>query len=248
MRNKREDEIMKERESQEERLESLGEIMKKHRKIVVGFSGGKDSTVVLDMARSIDQSIIGVFCNTGVEARTTYEYIKRCDNIVWLKPEMSFWKCIEKYGWPTMKGKGKNRTNHCCTLLKEKPMKKYIKEYNIDLVIDGLTADESRQRWMFLSHYGVYHYVKSWNVWKCHPIHDWKEREVWDYIRSKELDYNKGYDGDMERSGCQPCTAYCTWKIQLAKENFGLYAKVQSMRSQSLLEEWVSENQKEKRR
>ena len=204
----------------------------------VAFSGGKDSTAVLNLVRSINPDVVAVFCNTGVEAKTTYDYIKRVDNVIWLKPEKTFWQCVDEYGFPVMKGKGSQRVNACCEWLKDKPMRKWIKESGCDLVFTGLTMDESRQRMMFLKSWGQYGYVKSWNVWKCHPISDWSPEKVWDYIKENNLDYNIGYDNGMVRCGCQPCTAYCSWKKRLAKENFDLYAYIQHRRMQRLIEDY----------
>ena len=204
----------------------------------VGFSGGKDSTVVLDLVRKIDPDVPAVFCDTGVEAKSTYEYIKRVDNVIWLKPKKTYWQCVDEYGFPELKGKSKCRVNQCCEWLKDKPMKEYIKENGCDLVFTGLTMDESRQRMMFLKHYGNYMFVKSWNVWKCHPISDWSVDRVWNYIRENNLDYNKGYDNGMVRCGCQPCTAYCSWKSRLAKENWKMYVKIQHMRLQNLIDDY----------
>jgi len=218
--------------------EVISVALKEHKNPVVGFSGGKDSTAVLSLVRSINPNIKGVFCNTGVEAKSTYEYIKRVPSIVWLTPEKTFWELVEEYGFPTIKGKGKSRVNHCCEWLKDRPMKKYIKENNIDLLFDGLTIAESHQRFMFLKHYGKYHYVKTWKVWKCHPIAEWGEDQVWEYIRNNNLDYNKGYDHGMVRCGCQPCTAYKSWTKRLSKENFKLYEYVQKLRGQSLLDKY----------
>lgn len=220
-------------------MEIIEKALSEHKNPAIAFSGGKDSTVVLNLVREIDPNIKAVFCNTGVEHKTTYQYIKRVKNVIWLKPKKSFWDCIEEYGFPKMKGETSGiRQNQCCNWLKDKPMKEYIKENNIDLIFTGLTMAESHQRMMFLKSWGNYGYVKSWKVFKCHPIHDWDEKKVWNYIKNNNLDYNKGYDKDMIRSGCQPCTAYCSWKERLAKENFNLYAKVQHMRLQSLIEDY----------
>jgi len=213
-------------------------VLSKHKYPVVAFSGGKDSTVVLDLVRKIDSDVPAVFCNTGVEAKTTYEYIKRVDNVINLKPRKTYWQCVDEYGFPEMKGKSTQRVNACCEWLKDKPMKEFIKKENVDLVFTGITMGESRQRMMFLKHYGEYMYVKSWKVWKCHPISTWTEKDVWDYIKSNNLDYNKGYDKDMVRCGCQPCTAYCSWSKRLPKENWKMYVKIQHMRLQNLIEDY----------
>lgn len=217
----------------------IKEILTKHKFPVVAFSGGKDSTVVLDLVRKINPKVTAVFCDTGVEAKTTYEYMDRVDNIVILKAKKTFWDCVKQYGFPESKIKAHSHGNRCCYWLKEEPMIRFVKENNVNLIFTGLTMAESRQRMMFLKHHGSYMYVKSWKCWKCHPISEWSEKDVWKYIKDNSLDYNKGYDADMVRCGCQPCTAYCSWKERLAKENFNLYAYIQHQRLQSLIEDYV---------
>lgn len=69
-------------------------------KVYVSFSGGKDSTVLLDIARSLYQDICAVFIDTGLEYPEVREFVKTYDNITWIKPEMNFRKVIEKYGYP----------------------------------------------------------------------------------------------------------------------------------------------------
>lgn len=220
-------------------MKIIKKALSKSKSPVVAFSGGKDSTAVLDLVRKIDPSVTAVFCDTGVEAKTTYEYMDRIDNKVVLKPRKTYWQCVEEYGFPEIKGKISGvRQNQCCEWLKDKPMKEFIKKGSTDLVFTGLTMGESRQRMMFLKHYGPYMYVKSWKVWKCHPISEWSTEEVWKYIKDNNLDYNKGYDKDMVRCGCQPCTAYCSWKERLAKENFKLYTYIQHKRLQKLIEDY----------
>lgn len=69
-------------------------------KVYVSFSGGKDSTVLLDIARSLYPDICAVFIDTGLEYPEVREFVKTYDNITWIKPEMNFRKVIEKYGYP----------------------------------------------------------------------------------------------------------------------------------------------------
>jgi phosphoadenosine phosphosulfate reductase len=137
---------------------------------------------------------------------------------------------------PVMKGKGTNRVNVCCEILKDRPMKNALKENGWDLLFDGLTGAESWQRHMFLRHYGPLHQVSSWGgVWKCHPIHDWKEDDVWSYIRSNGITYNAIYDAPRNavRCGCQPCTAYLSWENRLRAENPKLYKLVSTKKKGS---------------
>lgn len=68
--------------------------------VYISFSGGKDSTVLLDLARRIYPDIEAVFVDTGLEYPELREFVKTIDNVTWLKPEMNFRKVIEVYGYP----------------------------------------------------------------------------------------------------------------------------------------------------
>ena len=70
--------------------------------VYVSFSGGKDSTVLLDIVRNRMgyKDIPAVFVDTGLEYPEIREFVKGFDNVVWLKPKMQFRKVIEKYGYP----------------------------------------------------------------------------------------------------------------------------------------------------
>ena len=70
--------------------------------VYVSFSGGKDSTVLLDIVRNRMgyKDIPAVFVDTGLEYPEIREFVKTFDNVVWLKPKMQFRNVIEKYGYP----------------------------------------------------------------------------------------------------------------------------------------------------
>ena len=69
-------------------------------KVYVSFSGGKDSTVLLHIARSVHPDIVGVFDDTGLEYPEIREFVKKQDNIIWIKPKMNFKQVLDKYGYP----------------------------------------------------------------------------------------------------------------------------------------------------
>jgi len=70
--------------------------------VYVGFSGGKDSTVLLNLVRNIYPEVPGVFIDTGLEWPEIKEFVKQTDNIIWVKPELSFKQVIDKYGYPVV--------------------------------------------------------------------------------------------------------------------------------------------------
>lgn len=69
-------------------------------KVYISFSGGKDSTVLLDLVRQVNPNIQALFIDTGLEYPETKEFVKSIDNVIILRPKMSFKQVIEKYGYP----------------------------------------------------------------------------------------------------------------------------------------------------
>lgn len=68
--------------------------------VYVSFSGGKDSTVLLDICRKLYPEIKAVFCDTGLEYPEIREFVRGYSNVDWLKPDLTFKQVIEKYGYP----------------------------------------------------------------------------------------------------------------------------------------------------
>ncbi len=68
--------------------------------VYVSFSGGKDSTVLLDIVRDIYTDIEAVFVNTGLEYPEIQQFVKTFPNVTILRPKMRFDEVIKKYGYP----------------------------------------------------------------------------------------------------------------------------------------------------
>ena len=71
-------------------------------KVYVSFSGGKDSTVLLHLVRSIYPDTPAVYMDTGLEYPEIREHVKTVDNVVWLKPDMTFKQVIIQEGYPVI--------------------------------------------------------------------------------------------------------------------------------------------------
>lgn len=68
--------------------------------VVVSFSGGKDSTVLLHLVRQIYPDTKAVFSNTGLEYPELQTFVRSFDNVEIITPPMRFDQVLSKYGYP----------------------------------------------------------------------------------------------------------------------------------------------------
>lgn len=120
-------------------------------KIIVTFSGGKDSLAALLWVRNnMTKNFTTVFCDTGWESPITYKYIEEVNqklslNLITLKSK----KYNGMIDLAAKKGRFPSTKARFCTVeLKSKPMVDYlldeVKEHC--LVIQGIRGDESSAR------------------------------------------------------------------------------------------------------
>lgn len=69
-------------------------------KVVVSFSGGKDSTVLLHIARQIFPDIMACYSDTGLEYPEVKKFVSTFDNVDIVRPSMRFDQVLTQYGYP----------------------------------------------------------------------------------------------------------------------------------------------------
>jgi len=70
--------------------------------VSVSFSGGWDSNILLHIVRGLYPDVPAVFVHTGLEYPEILEFVRKTDNVGWLRPKMPFFKIIDKYGYPVL--------------------------------------------------------------------------------------------------------------------------------------------------
>ena len=68
--------------------------------VYVSFSGGKDSTVLLDIVRQDYPNIKAMFVDVPTQYPELKEFVKTFDNVDIVKSKISFAEVCEKYGFP----------------------------------------------------------------------------------------------------------------------------------------------------
>lgn len=68
--------------------------------VYVAFSGGKDSTVLLDLVRGMYPEVPAVFSNTGLEYPEIVRFVRTVDNVTFVRPKRTFRYIVERWGYP----------------------------------------------------------------------------------------------------------------------------------------------------
>ena len=114
----------------------------------VSFSGGKDSTVLLDLARRfVSRDIKGIFDNTGNEFPEIVRFARSMENVTFIRPKVNIRQIIAKNGFPLISKETAHGIRQAKTTTSEKLLK--IRLYGT-CSQNGYTCGKIPNKWQFL--------------------------------------------------------------------------------------------------
>lgn len=143
-------------------------------KVCVSFSGGKDSTVLLHLVRSIYPEVKAVFVNTGLEWPEVVQFVKETENTEIIRPEMTFKQVLDTYGFPVTSKKIAKMLECIMNPTKENATVRNL--YLTGMRGDGKKATGSwklPEKWKFLVKAPFKISDQCCNVMKKHPFKDY---------------------------------------------------------------------------
>ncbi len=188
-------------------LKSLGD----PDRVVVSFSGGKDSLVILHLATEYygAENVDAIYVDTGVDFPDTRKYVEKISSTLGVNVHTVYAPVkdyIASRGLPT-------KTNRWCTLLKTAAFKKKLKEitekYRKVLVIVGDRDVESEARARKPP------VRKRKTYLEAAPIKQWSTLMVQLYIWYHNLPENPMYINGFYRLGCYICPALTSLEKQV---------------------------------
>lgn len=159
----------------------------------VAFSGGKDSTALLHVVRSVVPDASAAFFDSGVELESTYALV-RAMGVEVIAPRLSMLDMARYAGWwdyasPVDKGCPFDAKR----IVVEEPSEAFVVRRRLRVLCYGLRAGESQQRARHARARGEM-FEGADRTWYCQPLAYWSTADVWAYIASRELAYNAAYD------------------------------------------------------
>jgi phosphoadenosine phosphosulfate reductase len=86
----------------------------------------------------------------------------------------------------------------CCEARKIEPLRRALEGKKA--LVSGLRADATG------TDLAIREFDVATGLDKFNPLADWSEREIWSYIRTRALPYNRLHDQHYPIIGCSPCT------------------------------------------
>jgi len=156
----------------------------------LAFSGGKDSICIKRLAEMAGVPFRAYYNVTTIDPPDLMYFIRaHHPDVMWNRPEVPFLRRMVNMGFP------RRQARWCCEEYKERGGHGRV-------IVTGIRSAESARRKgrrMFEPCYsdGTKLYL--------HPIIDWSDGDVWNFIHEQQMPYCSLYDAGWSRIGCLFC-------------------------------------------
>lgn len=171
--------------------------MKPDEQIEIAYSGGKDSDVILQLAKEAGINYRAIYKNTTIDPPGTIKHVEEM-GVEIMRPDITFFQLIAKKGMPS------RFTRFCCYHLKEYPVLKTS--------VIGIRKEESTRRAMRYKEPTLCRiYPHGKHVEQIMPILDWTTEDVREFIEDRGIKLAPVYylpSGTIDysrRLGCMCC-------------------------------------------
>ena len=180
-------------------------------RMIVSFSGGKDSTATADVVVKAlgNPYITHLFGNTTLEFPYTTEYAERyrkshpmAEFRIAQNTGQNFYEVCKEIGPPA------RMMRWCCSMFKTGPITRVLNRKFGDkqiLTFYGIRKNESVSRSKYSRVTENTETVKIQKQTVASPIFEWKDLDVWLYLLSEKVDFNDAYRLGYDRVGCWCC-------------------------------------------
>lgn len=158
--------------------------------IEVCYSGGKDSDVILELAKMAGINYRAIYKNTTIDPRGTIQHVREMGVEV-VQPKENFLNLVRRIGMPS------RFSRFCCKILKEYPI--------LPRAVLGIRRDESRKR---AERYKEPEQCRTYSggvkVKQYLPILEWTNDDVKEFIEQRKIKcapvyYDKDGNFDVNR-------------------------------------------------
>jgi phosphoadenosine phosphosulfate reductase len=175
------------------------------RKITFATSLGAEDQMITFLLSKIDTSANIITLDTGRVFPETYDLLHRTVSRYGMAIKSYFPETDQVEDMVNSKGinlfyESIENRKLCCQVRKIAPLKRALQ--GMDAWITGLRREQSVTR----TDLKIVEWDASNKLIKINPLLEWSEMQVWDFIKSNNIPYNKLHDQGFPSIGCQPCT------------------------------------------
>lgn len=175
------------------------------KKIVFATSLGAEDQVITFMLSKIDRSTAILTLDTGRVFPETYDLLHRTINRYGVEIKSYFPDTNKVEEMVNSKGinlfyESIENRKLCCHVRKIAPLQRGLK--GMDAWITGLRREQSVTR----TGLKIVEWDGGNGLIKINPLLEWSEEQVWDFIKTNDIPFNKLHEQGFPSIGCQPCT------------------------------------------